>query len=134
MQLLPRTAKSIGVKDLEDPYQNIKGGVQYLDWLRDRFNADMPLSEKIWFILAAYNAGHGHVFDAQRLARKKGWDENRWFNHTEKAMLLLSQKDYYQRARYGYVDGQEPVNYVWNIRHRFEAYTNLTQDNLAMLD
>ena len=46
----------------------------------------------------------------------------------------LIQKNYYQKARYGYVDGQEPVNYVRNIRNRFEAYTNLTQDNLALLE
>ena len=134
MQLMPRTAKSVGVQDIDDPDNNIKAGVKYLDWLRDRFKEDMPLSEKTWFILASYNAGHGHVSDAQRLAKQKGWDHNRWFNHTEKAMQLLSQKNYYQKARYGYVDGDEPVNYVWNIRKRFEAYTNLTQEKLAQAD
>jgi len=134
MQLLPRTAKSVGIKDLDDPHKNIEAGVKYLDWLRDRFDDDIPLSEKIWFILASYNAGHGHVTDAQRLAKKKGWHNERWFDHTEKAMLLLSQKNYYKKARYGYVDGDEPVNYVRNIRNRFEAYTNLKQDNLALVE
>lgn len=131
MQLLPRTAKSVGVTDIDDPKKNIEAGIKYLDWLRDRFDNDMPLSAKTWFILASYNAGYGHVSDAQRLARKQGWDDNRWFDHTEKAMLLLSQKKYYEKARYGYVDGKEPVNYVRNIRNRFEAYTNLKQDELA---
>ncbi|MDJ0834617.1 MAG: transporter substrate-binding domain-containing protein [Gammaproteobacteria bacterium] len=134
MQLMPRTAKSVGIQDIDDPDSNIKAGVRYLDWLRDRFKEEMPLSEKTWFILASYNAGHGHVSDAQRLARQKGWDHNRWFNHTEKAMLLLSQKNYYQKARYGYVDGNEPVNYVWNIRNRFEAYTTLTRETVARVD
>jgi len=99
-----------------------------MDWLRDRFDKDIPVSEKIWFTLAAYNAGAGHVQDAQRLAAQKGWDSKRWFEHTEKAMLLLSKKTYSSKARYGYVDGAEPVKYVRKIRERFEAYVNLKQN------
>jgi len=128
MQLMPRTAKSVGVKDIKHPDSNIKGGIKYMDWLRDRFDKDIPVSEKIWFTLAAYNAGAGHVQDAQRLAAQKGWDSKRWFEHTEKAMLLLSKKTYSSKARYGYVDGAEPVKYVRKIRERFEAYVNLKQN------
>ena len=106
MQLMPRTARSVGVKHIEKPEHNIEGGIKYLDWLRDRFSDDMPVSEKIWFTLAAYNAGAGHVQDAQRLARKLGLDPNRWFDHVEQAMLLLAKKSYYRKARYGYVDGE----------------------------
>lgn len=131
MQLMPRTARSVGVKDIRKPEKNIEAGIKYLDWLRDRFDDDIPLSEKTWFILASYNAGHGHVADAQRLAKQKGWDPQRWFNHTEKAMLLLSKGTYYKKARYGYVDGEEPVNYVRNIRDRFEAYSNLKLEDIA---
>ncbi len=125
MQLLPRTARSVGVRHIEKPAHNIEGGVKYLDWLRDRFSADMPVSEKIWFTLAAYNAGVGHVKDAQRLAKRLGLNPERWFDNVEKAMLLLSQKKYYRKARYGYVDGAEPVKYVREIKARFEAYTQL---------
>jgi membrane-bound lytic murein transglycosylase F len=42
-------------------------------------------------------------------------------------MLLLSKKAYYRKARYGYVDGDEPVTYVRSIRERFEAYTQIKQ-------
>ena len=129
MQLMPRTAKSVGVKDLKNPESNIHGGIKYMDWLRDRFDDELPVSVKLWFTLAAYNAGHGHVQDAQRLARQKGWDDRRWFDHTEKAMLLLSKKTYSSKARYGYVDGEEPVKYVREIRDRFEAYVNLKLDS-----
>jgi membrane-bound lytic murein transglycosylase F len=129
MQLMPRTAKSIGIKDLKNPEDSIHGGVKYMDWLRDRFDDKLPVSVKLWFTLAAYNAGHGHVRDAQRLARQKGWDDTRWFDHTEKAMLLLSKKTYSSKARYGYVDGEEPVKYVREIKNRFEAYVNLKVDN-----
>jgi membrane-bound lytic murein transglycosylase MltF len=41
-------------------------------------------------------------------------------------MLLLSKKKYAKKARYGYVNGKEPVNYVRDIRQRFEAYIDLS--------
>ncbi len=76
----------------------------------------------MWFALAAYNAGFGHVQDARRLARQKGWNPDVWFNNVERAMLLLSRKEYYRNARFGYVRGTEPVHYVRNIRERYQGY------------
>ena len=131
MQLMPRTARSIGIDDLDDPESNIEGGVKYMDWLRDRFDDTLPVSTRLWMTLASYNAGHGHVRDARRLAEQKGWDPNRWFEHTEKAMLLLARKEYASKARYGYVDGDEPVRYVRQIRDRFEAYVKLEGEAAA---
>ena len=128
MQLMPRTAKAMGVKNVGDPANSIRGGVKYLDWLRDRFDSNLPISERTWFTLAAYNAGAGHVQDARRLAGQIGLDPNRWFGHTEEAMLLLSRKQYSKKARYGFVNGREPVNYVRDIRQRFEAYIELSRD------
>jgi membrane-bound lytic murein transglycosylase F len=132
MQLMPRTAKAMGVKNASDPALNIQGGIKYLYWLRDRFDSDLPISEKNWFTLAAYNAGAGHVHDARRLAGQLGYDANRWFNQTEKAMLLLSKKQYARKARFGYVNGIEPVNYVRDIRQRFEAYVELGRQVVAL--
>ncbi len=125
MQLMPRTARSFGIRDVENPANSILGGIKYMDWLRDRFSAELPISERLWFSLAAYNAGIGHVHDARRLAKSMGRDPNRWFAHTETAMLLLSQKKYAREARYGFVNGEEPVNYVRDIKQRFEAYVEL---------
>jgi len=131
MQLMPRTAKEMGVKNTSDPANNIKGGIKYLDWLRDRFDSNLPISERLWFTLAAYNAGAGHVHDARRLAQQKGYDPDRWFDHTEEAMLLLAKKEYARKARFGYVNGHEPVNYVRDIRRRFEAYVELGREVTA---
>jgi len=128
MQLMPRTARAMGVKNASDPANSIQGGIKYLDWLRDRFNSNLPISDRLWFTLAAYNAGSGHVQDARRLAGQLGHDPDRWFGHTEEAMLLLSKKKYSKKARYGYVNGIEPVNYVRDIRQRFEAYIDLSRD------
>lgn len=125
MQLMPRTARSLGIEKIDEPAGSIRAGVEYMDWLRDRFDDELPLAERLWFSLAAYNAGIGHVHDARRLARKLGKDPDKWFDNTEQAMLLLSKKKYARKARYGFVNGQEPVNYVREIKQRFEAYVEL---------
>lgn len=127
MQLMPRTAKELGVENINDPASSIHGGIKYLDWLRDRFDDHLPISERLWFTLAAYNAGAGHVHDARRLAKQLGHDPDRWFGNTEEAMLLLAKKEYAKKARYGFVNGREPVNYVQQIKQRFEAYVTLSR-------
>ena len=55
MQLIPATAARFGVTDANDPTQNIRGGVAYLDWLLTEFDRDVVLA------LAGYNAGEGAV-------------------------------------------------------------------------
>ena len=56
------------------------------------------------------------------------WQSNRWFGNVEKALLLLSKRKYARKARHGFVRGIEPVNYVREIRNRYEAYVRLTSD------
>lgn len=55
MQLMPKTAQSMGVEDIFNPHQNITGGVQYFKQMVNRFDGDVKLA------LAAYNAGSRNV-------------------------------------------------------------------------
>ncbi len=126
MQILPRTAKSVGFTDVTTPEHGIEAGVKYLQWVRERFEPELPVDVRTWFALAAYNAGPGHVHDARHLARKLGKNPDRWFGHVEEAIQLLAKRQYARQARHGYCRGSEPANYVRDIKRRYEAYQQAT--------
>ncbi len=131
MQVMPRTAEELGVDpaELAVPEVGIDAGVRYLAWVRERF-PDLPPGEQLWFALAAYNAGPGHVRDGRRLARQLGLDGSLWFGHVEEAMNRLSDPEYASRAAYGYVRGSEVTRYVRDIRDRYRGYV----DHFVQLD
>lgn len=55
MQLMPRTGRWMGARDLYNPEQNVDAGVKYLKYLNERFDGNLKMT------IAAYNAGEGTV-------------------------------------------------------------------------
>lgn len=127
LQVMPRTAQSFGITNLNDPEQNLRAGIAYLNYLGEFWNNIPDESQKVKFMLASYNAGPYHVQDAQRLASKLGKDSLLWDNNVEDCILLKSQKEYYHDAvvKYGYCRGLEPFKYVKEITSRYNRYVDL---------
>lgn len=123
MQVLPTTGASMGFRNLRDPRENITAGVTYLRKMLDMLEPGMPFGERVRFALGAYNAGMGHVEDARRVAADRGLDPDVWDGNVERGLLLLQDPAVYRRARYGYVRGREPVQYVSRILERYAAYS-----------
>ncbi|MCH4823871.1 transporter substrate-binding domain-containing protein [Gramella lutea] len=124
IQLMSDTAEEVGVTNTFSPEQNLKGGVKYLDRIRDNFESVEDSIQRVKFTLAAFNCGPGHVFDAMRLAEKNGKNPKIWDDNVEDYILKLSEKKYYldNVVRHGYVRGSEPYNYVRDIFLRYEHY------------
>ena len=116
MMLTQNTAKSLGVTNRLDPEQSIAGGTLYLRQIKNRLPNDIPEQDRLWFALAAYNIGMGHIYDARRLAKRLDKNPNLWIEMRE-VLPLLSQKQYYSTLRYGYARGTEPVRYVERIHN-----------------
>ena len=115
MMLTLNTAKSVDVTSRLDPVQSIKGGARYLKRMLRRIPEEVTGADRLWYALAAYNVGFGHVKDAMTLAKQKDLNENKWVN-LKTILPLLSNKKYYKTLKYGYARGSEPVRYVHRIR------------------
>ncbi|WP_417877680.1 membrane-bound lytic murein transglycosylase MltF [Vibrio sp.] len=120
MMLTLPTAKSVGVTNRLDPEQSVRGGVEYLRRIVARVPETISDHEKIWFALASYNIGYGHMLDARRLTKAQGGDPNAWADVKDR-LPLLRQKRFYSQTRYGYARGDEARNYVENIRRYYQS-------------
>lgn len=128
MQLMPTTARSLGIEDYKNPKKNVEGGILLLDWLDQQFLESIPDStERLKFVLAAYNIGLGHVKDAQRLARKYGKNDHLWKNNVDFFLRNKSAEKYYKDpvVRWGYCRGREAYEYVEKVLTNYHHYLNV---------
>ncbi|PHS23081.1 MAG: membrane-bound lytic murein transglycosylase MltF [Methylophaga sp.] len=119
MMLTQNTAKLMNVADREDPAQSIAGGAAYLASMIKRLPERIVEPDRTWLALASYNVGLGHVEDARKLTQGDGGDPDLWPD-VKARLPLLSKRKWYEKTRYGYARGGEPVHYVQNIRRYYD--------------
>lgn len=120
MMLTLPTAKQMGVTSRLDAEQNIRGGGKYLNRLLKRVPERIQMPDRLWFAIASYNIGWGHVEDARIITQRQGANPDKWIDVRERLPLLRKRK-YYKKTRYGYARGDEPVKYVDNIRRYYHS-------------
>lgn len=135
MMLTKDTAQYMKINDRTDPEQSIKAGSEYLHWLIKQIPETIAKEEKIWFALAAYNMGLGHLIDARRLTKNLGGNPDNWLD-VKKNLPLLAEKRYYSQLKYGYARGYEAHQYVENIRRYMNSIVNYhrVQENQSTND
>jgi membrane-bound lytic murein transglycosylase F len=127
MQLMPATAKRFGVDTVSSPRDQIRAGMEFIDWLDKLFSDVKNPQERVKFVLAAYNIGPGHIIDARNLAKKMGADPNVWSNSVDRWLLSKSDPKYFNDpvVKFGYCRGTETFNYVTEVLERYEHYKNI---------
>jgi membrane-bound lytic murein transglycosylase F len=123
MQLMPVTMEYYGVTEADGDEGNIRAGVQHLNLIRNSFDEIVNDVEKLYFVAAAYNAGRGHLFDAQRLCTKFDADFLKW-KDVSKYLKLKSQHQYATDSvvKSGYYPGTSAVKYAHHVMERYSAY------------
>ena len=125
MGLMPKTATAFGlsIDSIHDPEGNIRAATGYIKSLNRLFSSVENENERIKFIVAAYNSGQGHIFDAQALAGKFEKNPNEW-NDVEEYLKLKELPEYYNDpvCKSGYFRGKETVRYVQSVIDRWNYY------------
>lgn len=129
MQVMPSTAKAVGIDPgaLASPDLNVKAAAKILKKLDNSFeNKVIDPQERLKFVVAAYNSGLGHIFDAMALAEKIGLDPQKWTGNVSIAALMKARPEYYNDpvVKHGYFRGRETVDFVDHVTGIFN-YLNL---------
>jgi len=136
MQVMPSTGKFFGFDVTRSVENNIRAGASYIRMLDRMFSTYVPdPDERVKFILASYNAGHGHVLDAINLAEKNGLDPGKWDNNVSLFLERKSDPAFYDDpvVRNGRLRQGVAVNaYVADILNRYEHYKNISYDQAAL--
>ena len=132
MQIMPYTARSLGVEDVHDPRANIAAGIRYLRKQYDIFKAEKE-PDRIWFALASYHAGFGHIIDAQKISEHLVLRPDEWVSIKASLPKLTPEYKSTHRAiwrvprpKYGFYYGaRKTIAYVENIKRTYAEYRKL---------
>ena len=127
-QLMPKTAKELGVQDPLDPEQNIAGAARHLNTLYRAFPRS-PQAHRHRLVLASYNSGLGRVRDAQAIVRHHNVGDPFLWEPVSMAIRQLTRKHAHLHREvwdsgkppHGYFGGfNETLYYVERVMHYYE--------------
>lgn len=133
MQIMPIVGKQFNVskEDIAEPETNIRLAVMLLEKLEAmlKMPASTPQSDRISIILASYNGGIGHVFDARRLARNNGENPNSWEVVARylraKADPAVYESELVRNGRF--TGSKQTEAYVKNVMSRYDYYRKMAR-------
>jgi len=117
MQIMPTTYREIVKRNRhirgsgKEPKWSIAAGIDYNRSIWLLFKEKRPFQDRLDFMFGAYNAGKGNIFQAQRRAKKRGLDPNRWRTMES---TLPSVTGGHSKETIGYVDKIKKVKRVLN--------------------
>ncbi len=106
MQIMPKTFSEIKKRNKSvkgssmQPKWNISAGIYYDRQIWNLFKAKRPFQDRIDFMFASYNAGKGNIIKAQKIAKKKGLNENIW-SSIEKTLPMITHQ--HSKETIGYI-------------------------------
>lgn len=124
MMLTQMTAQYLGIKNRLDPEQSVQGGARFLHQILKRLPKSIPKHERIWFALAAYNMGYGHLMDIRKITQRLGQNPNAWMD-VNSNLHLLHQPKWYEKTRHGFARGRQARIYVTNIQLFYQSLLHL---------
>ena len=128
MQLMPRTAEQFGLDSISIfiPEENVRAAVDYLRALDRLFREIENPDERLKFILAAYNGGRGHIFDAMALAERYGKDPHVWDGNVQFFLYQKRNPDFHQNplVQHGSFNAWETNRFVENVLNTYERFLN----------
>ncbi len=127
LQFTSVAAEHFNLEDPYDPSESIRAGCDYLNASYKRLEPlGLDTWDRLFFTLAAYNQGHGHLQDAIELARHFGMEGRTW-REIRQVFPLLEQKRYGKMVTYGTCRGGEAVRFVDRVRYYYYVLYGLVR-------
>lgn len=131
MQLMPATVRNLNYTEEEviDPSLNVSVAVMLIKRIQSGLRAKLPdVSEQnlIYFTIASYNIGPGHIYDAINLADELGYNPQIWYDNVEQCLRLKSDPKYYGMpvVKLGPCNGNFTINYLHEVLDTYESFCN----------
>ena len=126
MQVMPSVSRAYGYtrEQMFDPYMCTELAAELLHKLNDqfRFPEGFNGTERLHFILAAYNAGYSRIAGARRLAQKHGASASQW-SEVEGYLKMLSRPEAARSVKSRTFHGsRETIGYVRKVMRLYRSY------------